>query len=132
MVSDIRMRAIHVGVDFDGDGSSTEPLGGELEGLSDGLLAAIQGYAAVPICYNAHAYPYWFEDTDDSGGECDAGESTRYGDWDAELMRTTFNFQFNQKDPGAWAHNFDYMAQILIDAIDHVGGDISGYVRPAP
>jgi len=130
-VNDIRMRAHHVGVDFDGDGSSTEPLGGELEGLSDGLLAAIQAYATTPICYNSHAYPYWFVDDNDSGGECETGESTRYAAWDAELMRTTFNFQFNQKDPGAWAHNFDYMAQILIDAIDHVGGDITGYVRPA-
>jgi hypothetical protein len=45
-------------------------------------------------------------------------------------MKATHNFQISQKEPGAWAHNFDYMAQLLIDSIDDLGGDVSGYVRP--
>jgi len=33
-----------------------------------------------------------------------------------------FNYHFYIKEPGNWAHNTDYMAQILIDSIDDLGG----------
>ncbi|TNF30832.1 MAG: Ig-like domain-containing protein [Deltaproteobacteria bacterium] len=123
-------------VDFDDDGDFAEPLKGEISGLADRLLVAMQAYAvdngiAAP-CYEGHTYPYFFVDTD-GNGSCDATEAVyanQHKAFDASLARVAFNFQFAQKEPGAWAHNFDYMAQLLIDSIAHVGGDTTGLVRP--
>ncbi len=127
------IRLTHM-ADYDGDASTTESLADELHGIADELLVEIQTYATstvgTSICYNANAYPYWFEDTDGSGGTCDTTETTRYGDWDPSLMMTTFNYQMWVKEHGAWAHNFEYMAQLLIDSIEYLGGDVSTLTRP--
>ena len=45
-------------------------------------------------------------------------------------MKAARNYQISKKEPGAWAHNFDYVVQLLIDSIEDLGGDVSGYVRP--
>jgi hypothetical protein len=45
-------------------------------------------------------------------------------------VKAAHNFQLSVKEPGAWAHNFDYAAQLLIDSIENLGGDVSPYVRP--
>jgi hypothetical protein len=34
------------------------------------------------------------------------------------LLRATYNYKFAMKDPGAWAHNGRYTAQVLIDTIN--------------
>jgi len=123
-------------VDFDNDGDFAESLAGEISGLADRALAAMQAYAVAEgktaPCYEGHTYPYFFADTDGSG-VCEPSEAiypNAYGDFDAAMARVAFNFQFAQKEPGAWAHNFDYMAQLLIDSIAHVGGDTTGLIRP--
>jgi hypothetical protein len=120
-------------IDYDGDGSSTESLEGELDGLADRLIDAIYDESGDAICYDAHAYPYWFKDNDGSGPMCNDGEGTfsnSFRGWTAPLMRATFNYQFWSKETGAYAHNFDYMAQLLIDATESLDGNISGTVRP--
>jgi len=119
------------GVDYDGDGDATEPLADELDGLADLLIAQMQ--VLEPICY-ADSYPYFFTDTNDNG-VCDNGEANfgnQFGNWSPALMRAAYNYQFEHTDPGAWSHNFDYMAQLLIDSIEDIGGDVSGLTRPAP
>ena len=122
--------------DWDGDGDAAENLANELETVAEALIAEIQLVAvatgAGAICYDEHAYPYFFNDTDGSG-ECDVTEATYsnlYTEWSPTLMKATFNYQLSQKDPGAWAHNFSYMLQLLIDSIDDLGGDTSAYTRP--
>ncbi len=123
-------------VDTNGNGDTTESLHDELETLVDELYAEIQAAgdaAGAAICYDAHTYPYWMNDTDASGGECDESEasySNQYGDWTGEMLMGAYNYQLFQKEHGAWAHNFNYMAQLLIDSIDALGGDVSGYTRP--
>ncbi len=134
--------AVH-GADYDGDGlypggAEDETLNAELETLAEALYEAIQAYAEdtldAPICYEGHSYPYFFKDTDGSGGECDgpaeANYGNKYGAWDATLMKAAHNLQIFYKEPGAWAHNFDYMGQLLYDAIEAVGGDVTAYTRP--
>ena len=121
--------------DYDGDGDSTETPGGELETLADDMYAEmtlVSQALAAPICYDAHSYPYWFNDTDGSG-VCDGSEasySNSYSGWTDQVLKAAFNYQVYQKEPGAWAHNFDYMAQLMIDTIDDLGGDVSAYTRP--
>lgn len=117
-VADIRLTA----PDYDGD-AAEEGVRGEVMTLEETLYGMIQDYAAntigTPIVYDAHAYPYWFTD---------AGE--RYATWTPTLLRTAYNYQYVQKDPGGFAHNGKYVVQILIDSIEALGGDVSGYTRP--
>lgn len=123
-------------VDYDGDGSADEPIRDEIGTLEEALFAAIQAYAAstagTPIAYDAHAYPYWFADTN-ANGVADPDESNfgnRYVTWTPTLLRAAYNYQYAQKDPGDFAHNPHYILQVLYDSIEAVGGDVSGYTRP--
>lgn len=121
--------------DYDGDGSSTEPLKDEVATLASNLLTGIQLVAATggaKICYAESAHPYWFQDTD-GDGSCSATEAASdnsYKAWTAQLMKAAHNYQISQKEPGGWAHNFDYLAQLLIDSIADLGGSTTGLVRP--
>ena len=136
-IANVRQRAIHM-VDFDGDANTTETLGAEIEGMAAVLMTAIQTYATAamtPICYDAAHYPYFFQDTD-GNGTCSATEAAyanQFAGWDAALMKAAHNYQISQKEHGAWAHNFDYMAQILYDsAEDLAGAPPATLTRPAP
>ena len=119
-------------VDYDGDGDVTEGIYGEIQTINDALYAAIQDYAAnvagTPILYDAHSYPYFFAD-DNGNGELDEGEGS-YATWTPNLLKAAYNYQYAQKDPGAFAHNGNYVIQILIDSINGVGGDTSVMTRP--
>lgn len=109
-------------VDYDGDGNTTEGMKGEVDTLEQALYAAIQKYAAGKggeITYNAAAYPYFF-----------GADGQGYAAWTPRLLKAGFNYQYIQKDPGAFVHNPKYIVQILIDSIQDLGGDVSKYTRP--
>jgi hypothetical protein len=119
-VTDIRMGS----TDYDGDGDTSGGINSEIAGMTEALYAAIQAYAestdgVSPIEYNPASYPYFFDD---------AGE--RFATWTPALLRAAYNYQYVQKDPGAFAHNAQYIIQVLYDSIEHVGGDVSGMTRP--
>jgi hypothetical protein len=128
-VRDIRMMS----ADWDGD-AADEGVHGELVTLSDLLLAAIQTYGrdvvGAPIAYNPVAYPYWFGDANDNG-TVDEGEEG-YANWTPSLLRAAYNYQYSQKDPGAFAHNAVYVAQALYDSLEAIGGAdaVAGLTRP--
>jgi nitrate reductase cytochrome c-type subunit len=110
--------------DFDGDGDVTEGIAMEISALTEALYAAMQGYAEAtegvdPIVYNSARYPYFFNDAGD-----------RYATWTPTLPRGAYNYQYAQKDPGAFAHNGQYVIQVLYDSIAALGGDVSTYTRP--
>jgi hypothetical protein len=46
------------------------------------------------------------------------------------LLRAAYNYQWVQKDPGAFAHNGKYILQVLYDSIADIGGDVTGLTRP--
>lgn len=130
-VETIRMSA----VDYDGDGDTEEGLAEEVATLRDALYAAIQDYAAdvagTAIVYDAHAYPYFFIDTN-ANGEPDPDEANygnRYATWTPRLSQAAFNYQCSMKDPGTFAHNGEYIIQVLYDSLDDIG-DTTGMVRP--
>jgi hypothetical protein len=118
--------------DYDGDGDVTEGISGELATMSESLLAAIQAYAAdtlqAPIAYSPTAYPYWFADANNNG-TVDEGEEG-YASWSPRLLTAAYNYQYYQKDPGAFAHNAKYVLQVLYDSIEDVGGSVTGMTRP--
>lgn len=118
--------------DYDGDGSIAEQLRAELDGLESLLLASMN--TQVPICYDEHSYPYWFNDNGASSGGVCVPEDVNFGNqfmaWTPALMKAAHNLQLSIKDPGGYAHNFDYVGQLLIDSIEDLGGDVTGLVRP--
>ncbi len=118
--------------DFDGDGDETEGINGEIETLAEKLYASIQAYTvenSLPaILYNASRYPYWFTDANENGTV--DGEDAGYATWTPKLLRAAYNYTWTMKDPGAYAHNGLFMIQVLYDAIEEIGGDMSGMVRP--
>ena len=117
-VETIRMNA----PDYDGDGDTDEGVKGELDTLAEALYAQIQVYAegtGNPIEYNAGAYPYFF-----------GADGEGYAAWTPKLLKAAYNYQYYQKDPGAFVHNPKFVAQFLIDSIEDLGGDVSAYTRP--
>jgi hypothetical protein len=50
--------------------------------------------------------------------------------FDSKALRAAYNYQYYQKEPGAWAHNNRYIVQILYDSIQDLGGDTMGLTRP--
>jgi len=133
---DIRLGTL--GIDFDGDGDSSEGIYFEIwDTLVPALLARIKVYAfnelGVRIAYDGDVYPYFFKDTNGNGvvDESEAVFANRYNLFDARLLRAAYNFQTVQKEPCGYIHNARYHIQILIDSIDDLGGDISDFTRPS-
>jgi hypothetical protein len=109
-------------VDYDGDGNVSEGIKGEVDTLTEALFAQIQTYAEAnggAITYDTHVYPYF------SGSDGKA-----YAAWTPRLLKAAFNYQYIQKDPGAYVHNPKFVMQFLIDSIEDLGGDVSTYTRP--
>ncbi|MGF1464715.1 MAG: Ig domain-containing protein [Sandaracinaceae bacterium] len=105
-------------------------------GLSDRLLVEMQGVArdaGRPLCYAPDVFPYFFRDTNDDR-RCDAVEASPGNAYDGSftprLLRAAYNYRLSQADPGGWAHNFEYVGQLLYDAIEDLGGDVSAIQRP--
>jgi predicted CXXCH cytochrome family protein len=125
------IRLVHR-ADYDGDGNVTEPLADEIAGMGTKLLSAMR--TKVTLCYGAGTYPYFFKDTDgDAKPLCSAAEAVSanaFSAWTADLVKAAHNFQISQTEPGVWAHNFDYMAQLLYDSTFALRGDGAGMVRP--
>jgi hypothetical protein len=117
-LENIRMNA----PDYDGDGDTTEGVKGELDTLAEALYAEIQRYgeeAGTPIVYNPAAHPYFFD-----------ADGAAFNAWTPRLLKAAYNYQYYQKDPGAFVHNPAFVAQFLIDSIEDLGGDVSAYTRP--
>ena len=75
-VADIRMDS----TDYDGDGDTSEGIAGEIADMTEALYAAMQAYAASTegvsgIEYDAHAYPYFFDDAGERLCHLDAGSA---------------------------------------------------------
>jgi len=132
-VENIRMDA----TDYDGDGDTTEGIKGEIDTIAAALYAQLQAYAtknSVGIVYDPAAYPYFFVDADGDGvaDKNDKGAAVSYaGNWTPRLVEAAYNYQYSQKDPGAFTHNPKYVIQFLIDSIDDLGGDTGSFTRPA-
>jgi hypothetical protein len=126
--------------DFDGNGNSNEGIAEEVEHLRGRLLDAIMDYAKTVsnklIVYDAHAYPYFFIDSN-GNGTADKDEAkfpNKYNAWTPRLLKAAYNYQFVTKDPGAYAHNPIYTLQILYDSLSDLGAklkvDLSQAKRP--
>jgi len=123
-------------IDYDGDANTTEGMYDEITTVAEMLYAAIKTYAAdtigTPIVYEPHENPYYFIDGN-ADGVVDPEEVTRdnrYATWTPRLLQAAYNYQWFQKDPGAFAHNGKYILQVLYDSLSDIGGDVTGMTRP--
>ncbi|MEZ4869631.1 MAG: hypothetical protein R3C14_50365 [Caldilineaceae bacterium] len=122
--------------DWDGDGNTDEGVAGEIDTMLETLYSAMSQYAdetiGTKLAYTPNSYPYFFIDTN-GNGTVDADEANndnRFNSWSPRLLRAAYNYQYVQKDPGAFAHNAPYILQVLYDSIEDVGGDVSSMTRP--
>ncbi|MCJ7550556.1 MAG: polyheme membrane-associated cytochrome C, partial [Anaerolineae bacterium] len=123
--------------DYDGDGNTSEGLAEEVATMEAALLAAMQDYAAnvleAPIAYNGSNFQ---NDLNGNGTvDDDEGErANRYSLWTPRLLKVAYNIQYVHKDPGGFAHNGDYVLQVLYDSLQSLGGqvavDTSAMTRP--
>jgi len=139
-VDDLRTVIRKSADDYNGNGDIKEGIGQEIDGLSAALYAAIQAYAkevaGAGIVYDAGSYPYFFVDKN-GNGQADKDEAVAangYNKWTPRLLKAAYNYQYVNKDPGAFAHNSKYLAQVLHDSLADLGTKVSvnvkGMVRP--
>ena len=129
-----KIRATTDTTDWNGNGDVTEGVYGEIDGFRQALFAAIQAYAeksGTPIVYDAASYPYFFVDAN-KDGKPDSNDKglIGYNAWTPRLLKAAYNYQYSIKDPGAFAHNPQYVMQFLYDSIKDLGGDVSKLTRP--
>jgi hypothetical protein len=109
-------------------------MAGEVSSVQDALYGQIQSYASetagTAIVFDAVAYPYFFTDGNGNGA-VDEGEEA-YATWTSSLLRAAYNYTWSIKDPGSFAHNGQYILQVLMDSLSDLGGDVSGMTRPVP
>jgi hypothetical protein len=125
-------------VDYDGDGDVKEGIAAELESRAALLYQALRDYAAnvlgTPIAYTPESNPYFFVDTDNDGKVSEEEATTRYAKWSPRLLRAAYNYQFIQKDPGAFVHNPKYLLQVTYDSLSDLSTvvpvNMDGLVRP--
>lgn len=110
-------------MDYDGDGDIAEGMYYEVEGLRQLAFTAIQTYATevleMPIGFDAHTYPYFFNDTNGDGEltEDEAVFPNAFASWSPRLLKAAYNFMTVTKDPGGYAHGGKYLIQLLHDSI---------------
>ena len=104
------------GTDYNGVGGTADTTKEEVESFGVAVYAAMQAYTVDnnldTLYYDDSRYPYFWNDP------VLRETANRYGDWDADLAKAAFNYQYFKKEPGAWAHNTYYVMQILYDTID--------------
>jgi hypothetical protein len=119
---------------------SLAPVEEEYKVATAELLTSIQTYAAANasasgvegICYNAAKNPYFFKVV---GGICQDGvanapaASASFTTFNPKLLKAAYNYQWTQKEPGAWAHNEVYVMEAIYDSIVDLGGTPS-FTRP--
>ena len=121
--------------DYDGDGNMQEGVAEELDALRQVLYAAILEYAKnvvkTPIVHDSRP-PYFFTDTNGNGqlDPDEVNEDNRYNSWTPRLLRAAYNYQYVTKDPGGFAHNSKYIAQLLYDSLENLAALKEGMLRP--
>jgi hypothetical protein len=114
--------------DYDGDGNKSESLKAEIQALEASLYAHMQAYGfaiADPIVYDSNSYPYFFKDSNGNGLR-DPDESSRYS-FNAKMLKAAYNYQMSLKEPHGFIHNARYIAQLMVDSIQDLGGNIVPY-----
>lgn len=112
--------------DFDADGNTSESLKKEIIGLENAVVNQVEITAGTPLVYYHGRFYY---DLNDNGlvDDNETGRSNRYVITDARLLKAAYNMRLTYSEPHAYIHNPFYIAQLFVDTIEHLGGNISAY-----
>ena len=117
--------------DYDADGDITESLKDEIKGLEAALYLHLQAYGqsiGKPMVYDANTYPYWFKDTNGNGiGDPSELVSSNGYKFDAKGLKAAYNYHMSIKEPHGYIHNALYIAQLMVDGIQDLGGSVAAY-----
>lgn len=88
----------------------------------------------TPMAYTPDTSPYYFKDNNNNGmaDPEEINPQNAFTIWTPRLLRAAYNYHAIASDAGAYAHNGDYVLQILFDAIRDMGGSVKGLARPTP
>ncbi len=115
-------------VSYDGSGDLSKGIRSDVANNATLLMEMIQDYAAnvagTPIVFEPH-YPYFFVDADQDGraDEVD-GRAASYKAWTPRSLKAAYNWKFVTADPGAFAHNPQYVLELLYDSIEDLSGPL--------
>jgi len=115
--------------DYDSDGNTTESLRDEIRGLENTLATVIQNYvlinARAAILFSAG---YWYKDLNGNGilDSNETGSSNRY-QGTAPWLKAAYNLRVSTLAEHGFIHNARYLAELLVDSIQHLGGEFGKY-----
>lgn len=116
--------------DYDADGNTRESLQDEIHGLEDTLKTAIQNYvlsaAQTAILFSSG---YWYKDLNTNGilDSNETGSSNRY-QGTATWLKAAYNLRVSTLAEHGFIHNARYLAELLADSIQSVGGEFGKYI----
>jgi hypothetical protein len=115
--------------DYDGDGNTQESLKDEIMGLENALKSVIRTYvlntAGTAILFDSG---YWYKDLNGNGTleANELGSSNRY-QGNASWLKAAYNLRTSTLALHGFIHNARYIAQLLVDSIQSLGGNIGAY-----
>ena len=123
-------------IDFNGNGDVDEGIAQEIASFQDALYAAIQSYATdtagAAIIYSPELVSVFLRGHERQR-RVGCGRSQRWQqlqELDAEPAARRLQLSVCGQGSGSFAHNPDYIMQVLYDSIQAVGGDVSNFTRP--
>jgi hypothetical protein len=118
-------------VDYNGVNGTTDTLKAEVDSFATALLAQMNVFAAA----NGLAPIFYSEGSFRVAADPSSASYTAWGT-DPVIIRAAFNYNYVQKELGAWAHNTKFVLQVLYDSIDMLNngaldGNVPVLTRPA-
>ncbi|WP_076449646.1 cytochrome c3 family protein [Roseivivax lentus] len=111
---------------YDGSGNTTVGIRSDINANADRLMDMIRAYTdevvGAPVIYDGNRYPYFFSDANGDGAiDMEDGSPVPYGSWTPRSLRTAFNWKLVTTDPGNYAHNPEYVLELLYDSMADLG-----------
>jgi hypothetical protein len=116
--------------DYDADGNTRESLQDEIHGLENTLATAIQDYVlnAARTAILFYTDGYFYKDLNGNGilDASETGSSNRY-QGNATWLKAAYNLRVSTLAEHGFIHNARYLAELLADSIQSVGGEFGKY-----
>ena len=115
--------------DYDADGNTRESLGDEIHGLENLLARQIEAYvlntSGTAIVFSDG---YFYKDLNGNGilDANESGSSNRY-QGNATWLRAAYNLRVSTLAEHGYIHNALYIAQLLVDSFQSVGGSLGPF-----
>jgi hypothetical protein len=85
-------------------------------------------FVGRPISYDGNTNSYYFYGLNGNGivDPNETGDASRYS-FDARGKKYAYNLQLSKREPHGFIHNARSIAELLVDSIQHLEGDVAKY-----